>query len=54
MFIIFLMLHITYIFKRNLLKKFVSQYHSGVSERKENLLFVDMMEFLIVKSTFDI
>ena len=48
------MLHITYLFKRNLLTKFVCQYHSGASESNENLLFVDMMEFLIVKSTFDI
>ena len=57
---ILLMLHITYLnvfvfpFKRNLLTKFVYQYHSGVSESKENLSFVYIMEFLIVKSKFDV
>ena len=57
---ILLMLHITYLnifvfpFKGNLFTKFVYQYHSGVSESKENLLLVDMVEFLIVKSRFDI
>ena len=55
------MLHITYLnvfvfpFKRNMLTKFVCMsVHSSVSESKENLLFVDMMEYLIVKSRSDI
>ena len=55
----YLIPYITYLnvfvfpFKRNLLTRFVYQYHPGVSESKENLLFVDLMEFLIVKSRFD-